>query len=362
MWFTQAAAGTYPPPHARQRRSAPRDETGAPRRLTPQTREGARRCTIRPLLPSSCPTQIGTPPSALHELLDPADAPVLPTLELVEGDADLLERLVELLCALAGSPYLCALGHGGRDPRGIDPVVAGVGAGVTRRTRSCNQAPPSGSFDSAARWMTASQPSKCAGAAWRTSPSISGTLASDPANVHSRSGRCPSRRSMPSRSSAGTITDPMQPLWPVTRTRMALPFSRWVSLFRRIDPAPRGTIDTPGSSLMLCHVGRRAARDGRKSDDHRESAVGRGGGVPVLCEAPQRHRGRPRDVTTLRELPARATSSRRWRPSIRSTSTCAVVVRWGELTCCGARHRADRRKVAGDEGGAVLRRARNAPA
>jgi Putative zinc binding domain len=35
---------------------------------------------------------------------------------------------------------------------------------------------------------------------------------------------------------------------------------------------------------MLCHVGRRAARDGRKNTDYRESAAGRGGGVPVQRE------------------------------------------------------------------------------
>jgi hypothetical protein len=51
-------------------------------------------------------------------------------------------------------------------------------------------------------------------------------------------------------------------VWPVTRTRMVLPFSRWVSLFHRIGPASRSAIDAPGSSLILCHMGRRAAETG----------------------------------------------------------------------------------------------------
>jgi hypothetical protein len=102
-----------------------------------------------------------------------------------------------------------------------------------------------------------------------------------------RSARC-SRRHV--QRTSGPSRPLSKPLWPVTRIRMVFLFSCWVSLFHRIGPASRGTIHAPGSSLMLCHVGRRATREGRTNADYRESAVVQGGGVPV---GKQRRLSRP---------------------------------------------------------------------
>ena len=67
---------------------------------------------------------------------------------------------------------------------------------------------------------------------------------------------------MPAGTCAGTITDPMKPSSPVTRARVELPFSRWVSLLHESAPPHAKPIDAPGWCLMPCHVRRRAARDG----------------------------------------------------------------------------------------------------